>query len=95
MTARERWEHWHWTTRLMVGAGLLTTLWLVTTALFVPRREYEADKSVNELRYVRDSARDAAFELKVTRYIDAQICKDYCATRPRSEICACLRPDRP
>lgn len=95
MTPRERWEHWHWTTRTAIAFGLITSFWLLLSALFIPRREYESDKSINELRYVRDSARKAALDQKVERYIDAQICKDYCATRPRSEICACLRPDRP
>lgn len=94
MTGRERWEHWHWSTRASVGIGIITAFWILLAALFIPRREYEKDQSVSELRYVRDSARRAALDLKVERFIDHQNCVQFCATRPATETCACLRADR-
>lgn len=53
MTPRERWEHWHWTTRLGVVFVLGAACWTLLTALFVPRREYERDVNVLAREQIR------------------------------------------
>jgi hypothetical protein len=57
----------------------------------VPQSAYKAERAKDDLRYQRDSL----VMRKVERWVDYQNCKEFCTTRPRNELCNCLRPDRP
>lgn len=68
MTAKERWDNWHWTTRLSVVFGLIAAIWVgVTAALntadhrYITRREQDRYRdslaAAAVLRDLRDSAR--------------------------------------
>lgn len=93
MTAKERWSHWHWTTRLSIAFGLIAALWLGVTAaysgaasLFLPRQDYVADRNADQLRAALHDLRDSARQEDIYRSLRYLTCR---TDRPRAN---CIQP---